>query len=690
VKAKSRKQKAERFLVLHFCFLLFAFCFSCHKQETSKYNVLLITLDTFRADRLSRGFTPAIDSVAKSGVQFDNATSAVPLTLPSHSTILSGLLPLHHGVRNNGANAFPSDRATLATLLQANGYRTAAFLGAFVLDHRFGLNRGFDVYDDEIPRDPTLGDHLEAERRGDFVTDRAFAWLAKEDARPFFAWVHLYDAHAPYAPPEPYRSRFASSLYDGEIAFVDAQVQRLLAALPQRDHTIVVITGDHGEALGEHGELTHGLLLYEPTLRVPMIISAPGVDAHVVKTPVSLADIAPTIAGLTHVSLKSDGRDVLVSGLTANDVYSETEYPTVFGWSGLAALRHGDSKYISSPSPELYDLAHDPHESRNLYSEERRTMRALSTSLAALVATAPKNAPASAPDAETMAKLASLGYVGGTPSNRASHADPKVMAPLFHKFEEATWATTAKHYDEAASLLNELVESDKENPIFRSSLARVELLRGRPVRAIELYREAIAFAPDDTRAWYNLAAAFQEAGDMQRASEAVREALRRDSANADAHNILGIIEMSEQKPVLALGEFEKAAAIDPRNARVHNNIGNAARALGRADEAERAFQRAIELAPNYPDPFNGLGVLNVDRDRYREAVVNFDRALQLSPNYHEARFGRIVALQGSGNLEAAAADCREFIAKTGNDPAFSRQRQVARALLAQMHKNPSN
>lgn len=670
--------------------LLTLLLFTCKQREDIKYNVLLITLDTFRADRLARGFTPAIDSVAKSGVRFDNATSAVPLTLPSHSTILSGLLPLHHGVRNNGANAFPNDRPTLATLLSANGYRTAAFLGAFVLDHRFGLNRGFDVYDDEIPRDPTLGDHLEAERRGDLVTDRALAWLAQSDARPFFAWVHLYDAHAPYVPPEPYRSRFASSPYDGEIAFVDAQVQRLLDALPQRDHTIIVIAGDHGEALGEHGELTHGLLLYEPTLRVPMILSAPGVEPHDVKTPVSLADIAPTIAALTHVSFKSDGRDVLASGLTTTDVYSETEYPTVFGWSGLAALRRGDSKYISSPSPELYDLARDPRESRNLYSEERRTMRALSTSLAALVASAPKNSPASAPDAETMAKLASLGYVGGTPSGRVSHADPKVMAPLFHKFEEATWATTAKHYDEAAALLNDLVQSDKENPIFRASLARVELLRGRPVRAIELYREAIAFAPDDTRAWYNLAAAFQEAGDLRRASEAVREALRRDSANADAHNVLGIIEMSEEKPVLALDEFQKAAAIDPRNARVHNNIGNAARALGRNDDAERAYQRAAELAPNYPDPFNGLGALNIDRNRFREAILNFDRVLQLAPNYHEARLNRAVALQLSGDLDAAAVEYRAFIAKTGNDPAFSRQREAARGMLAQMHKNPSN
>ena len=679
--------KRAHVLLSAFCVLLSA----CTKREQPKYNVLLITLDTFRADRLGPA-TPTLTRLAGDGVRFDNAASAVPLTLPSHATILSGLLPLHHGVRNNGANAFPGDRPTLATLLSANGYRTAAFLGAFVLDHRFGLNRGFGVYDDEIPRDPTLGDHLEAERRGDAVADRALAWLGGNDGRPFFAWVHLYDAHAPYAAPEPFRSRYASSPYDAEIAFVDEQVRRLVGAI-DREHTIVVIAGDHGEALGEHGELTHGLLLYEPTLRVPMIITAPGMlKPHVVKTPVSLTDIAPTVAGLMGLQISGDGHDLSPAlrdrkEPATSDVYAETEYPTVFGWSGLSALRRGNSKYISAPAPELYDLARDPGETRDVYSEDRRTMRALSTALAALTATATKPTETSAPDAETMAKLASLGYVGGMPSNRSGpRPDPKVMVPLFRKFEEATWATTAKRYDEAAVLLEDLMKRDHENPIFRASLAKVERMRGRPERAIELFREAIAFAPDDAHAWYNLAAAFQEAGDLKRAAEAVREALKRDAASADAHNVLGIIDSADGKPMLALEEFQKAVAIDPRNARIHNNIGNAARSLGRNDEAEAAFKRAIELAPNYPDPLNGLGALNIDRNRFAEAVASLDRALQLAPDYHEARLNRAVALQLGGNISAAAAEYRAFIERSAHDPAFSRQRDAARAMLAQMQK----
>jgi len=262
-KPRSARFLISSFLILHSSFLLL----SCRPHEQPpKYNLLLITLDTFRADRITK-LTPAIASIP--AVVFANADSPVPLTLPAHSSILSGLIPPHHGLRNNGTGLFPENRDTLATLLAAKGWRTGAFVSSFVLDHRFGLNRGFDVYDDEVTRDPTDAEgSFEAERRGGETVDRALAWLKRADARPWFAWVHLYDAHAPYAPPPPY-----PQTYDGEIAYVDAQVARLLAAV-DRSKTIVAIVGDHGEALGEHGELTHGLLLYEPTLHVPMIVAA--------------------------------------------------------------------------------------------------------------------------------------------------------------------------------------------------------------------------------------------------------------------------------------------------------------------------------------------------------------------------------------------------------------------------------
>jgi arylsulfatase A-like enzyme/Tfp pilus assembly protein PilF len=674
----------QRTILIGLAIVLTAGC----TRERPRDNVLLITLDTLRADHVGaygsrNAKTPAIDSLAARGVRFEHAMSAVPLTLPSHATILSGLLPPHHGLRNNGAGVFPADRQTLATLFSANGYRTAAFIAAFVLDRRFGLQRGFDVYDDEIPRDPALGDRLEAERRGDEVARRAIEWLGRNDERPFFAWVHLYDAHFPYAGG-----------YDAEVAFVDAQVKALLDEvdrLGQRDRTIVIVAGDHGEALGEHGELTHGLLLYEPSLRVPFIVAAPGLlDPRVVTTPVGLADLAPTLAGLTGLALRGDGRD-LADALRRGeeppqaDLYAETEYPALYGWSPLAAMRRGKHKYIASPDPELFDLAADPHETRNILRDERRVMRALDAQVKALRATAAP-VPAGAPDAETMARLASLGYVGGAVPARtgADRPDPKRMVSLFRRFEEATWATTDRRLDEAAATLEDLVRSDPANPVFRASLARVERQRGGMKRAVELYREAVAYAPGDARAWYDLASAFGDAGDMKHAAEAAREALKRDAKSADAHNVLGIVDLSEGNPGGAMEEFRRAIAIDPRNPRAYNNIGNVARALRRSAEAEEAYRKALELAPAYADPLNGLGALEIDRDRHREALAYFDRALQLDPRHLEARLNRAVALQLSGDLRGAAEEYRTFLEQSSDVPAFAAQREGARAMLRRL------
>ena len=258
------------------------------------FNLLLVTLDTVRADHVGAygdrsAETPNLDRLASEGIRFAQASAPVPLTLPSHASILSGLLPPQHGLRNNGTGRFPEGAPTLAAALHAAGYRTGAFVGAFVLDHRYGLARGFDRYDDDIPRDAVAG--LDARRPGRAVVDRALGWLEEDATTPFFLWVHLYDAHAPYAPPQPFATRFAERPYDGGIAELDVQVGRLLAELDARGssaRTVVAVVGDHGEALGEHGELTHGLLVYEPSLRVPLIARAPGVlrSGRVVRTPV--------------------------------------------------------------------------------------------------------------------------------------------------------------------------------------------------------------------------------------------------------------------------------------------------------------------------------------------------------------------------------------------------------------------
>src|SRR5438132_660811 len=270
--------------------VLFVGALACTRATRTQHpNVLLITLDTFRADRITSA-TPNLMKLAEGGEWFRQADSVAPLTLPSHATILSGLLPLHHGLRNNGVGSFP-DRPTLATVFSKAGYRTGAFVSAFVLDRRFGLSRGFETYDDEIARDPNdTATTFEAERRGGQTVDRALAWLKRADARPWLAWIHLYDAHAPYAPPPPF-----PQTYDGEVAYVDAQAGRILRAI-DRANTIVVVVGDHGESLGEHGELTHGLLVYESTLHVPLIVAGWGQPTTENRQPLSTAAIAPITA----------------------------------------------------------------------------------------------------------------------------------------------------------------------------------------------------------------------------------------------------------------------------------------------------------------------------------------------------------------------------------------------------------
>jgi choline-sulfatase len=672
-------------VILHLSVVLALLLFAaCSRHEPKHPNVLLITLDTFRADRIGP-LTPNLSKLARESISFANAGSAVPLTLPAHATLLSGELPLHHGLRNNGAGTFPADRATLATVLGQAGYRTGAFVSAFVLDHRFGLNRGFDDYDDEVARELNPGSSWDAERRGGDTVDRALAWIGRADSRPYFVWVHLYDAHAPYAPPAP-----LPRTYDGEIAYVDAQVGRLLGAV-DRGNTIVAVVGDHGEALGEHGELTHGLLLYEATLHVPLFVAVPEQKPRVVAEPVSAADLAPTLAGLAGAPLpKSDGRDlasaiVKEKAFEQTEVYAETQYPTIFGWSDLAAMRRGNLKYIASPRPELYDLARDPHETRSVLDDERRTYRDLSAKLEILRAGAAAPAKQFSPlDEEAKAKLASLGYIAPSALTTGSgtRPDPHAMAPLFRAFEEATWASNENRADEAIARLRTIVAADPRNPVFRASLARALRKKGDIASAITLYQEAVAIAPGDSEAWYNLAVALQEAGRAREGGIAIREAIRRDPKRPEAHNALGIAYTDEGDLKAAQEEFEKTIAIDPRDARAYNNLGNVCRATGRLAEAASAYQRALALSPKYADALNGLGVVEVQRDDPRGALAHFDQALELAPDFYEAQLNRGIALQLAGDAAGAAQQFQRLLQVLPHRPEFDAQRKAAGQLLA--------
>jgi choline-sulfatase len=389
-------------------------------------SVVLITLDTTRADRLSPyGFMnvslPHLERLAGEGVVFDQATSVAPMTLPAHTSLFTGLLPPRHGVRDNADQPLAETETTLAEILRARGLRTGAFVGSVVLDPLRGLKQGFDEYQGVH----STGRNALAvrQRRADAVVDDALRWLGAAAGPPSFLWVHLYDAHVPYDPPEPYASIYGHNPYVGEIAFADSQIGRLLDALDARrlmERTVVIVAGDHGESLGDHGEEDHGVFVYESVLRIPLIIRAPGVSPRRVAAVVRLTDVMPTVLDLLGIPPpRADGVSLvdLLTGRRSTldlEAYSESEYPRRLGWSPLRALRDGRFKLIDAPRPELYDLDRDPFEERNLYDERGATAAAMARRLQVLARSpsATGRESATALPSRLTAELAALGYVG--------------------------------------------------------------------------------------------------------------------------------------------------------------------------------------------------------------------------------------------------------------------------------------
>ena len=672
--------------------LHFALCMSstaCTRRPPARANVLLVTIDTFRADRLGVGLTPALDRLAQRGVRFVNARSAVPLTLPSHATILTGLLPAAHGVRDNGV-PLAAAHPTVARLLTDAGYRTAAFVGAFVLDRRFGLSPGFDTYDDRIPRDPHATERLEAERRASAVVDAALWWLNQEprtrNPAPFFAWIHLYDPHAPYDPPKEFAR---ANPYDGEIAYADAQIARVfdwIDAHGLADRTTIVVAGDHGEGLGDHGERTHGMLLYDSTLRVPLIVSSAARSGAVVDEAVSLADVAPTILAAAGVARPGEmrGRDLLAAmgraGRTDADIYAETDYPRVAGWSPLAALTDGRWKAIrGGGSTELYDVGRDPQERQDDASRQPATVVAFASRIDAMRASAKAGTSPPVP-AEAQERLRALGYVAGAPAAAVGTDAPNPASHIaeWNEFEAALAAANA-HEPDALPALARLASRRPDAPVFQTTYARALADAGHKADALAVYRAAARRWPTDASLLHDLAVLARETGRADEALAADRAAIALAPDSPLAHNGAGLIAIDQNRPADAAREFERAAALDPNNATYWSNLGNARRALGDAGGAGQAYRRALDVDPRTADAANGLGVLLVEARRPAEAVPFFERAVGAAPDLVEARLNLGIALQQAGDRARAAAAYREVLKAPSR---YAREREAAATLLA--------
>lgn len=641
-------------------------------------NVVLITIDTLRADRLTESVAPALAALAARGVRFTAARTAVPLTLPAHTTLLTGQLPPAHGVRLNGQQ-LADDVPTLATALDGAGYRTGAFVGAYVLDRRFGLARGFDTYDDRVARDWQRAERLEAERPAGAVVDAALAWLDDVQA-PFFLWVHLYDAHAPYAPPAPFAARFPGRPYDGEVAYASAQVARLVERLESAGrmaNTVVVLAGDHGEGLGEHGEATHGMLAYDTTLRVPLAIAAPGLAPTSVDAPVSLADMASTVLRLSGAGAAlpaASTRDLLTAAPDA-EVYAETEYPSAAGWHPLRVVAGRTTKLIRSSALELYDLAGDAGERADRAAQDPAAARA---ALARLTALTPSEArvAVTAPDAQ--AKLRALGYASG-PSAQPSAADAPNPATVIDAWTRYERVTSAPPTAVTAATLAELVRAFPRSYVFATSHAQTLSALGRHREAMATLRRAVSQFPAESSLFHDLSVAAREAGDATEALKAEEAALALDDANAAAHHGRGLLLVEAGRAGEALGAFTRAVELDASNASYWADLGNAHRDDGDVEQADRAYGRALQADSRHADAANGRGVLLVQAGRPAEAVVWFERALASAPDLVEARLNLGIAYQQSGQRERAITAYRQVLARAPKSA--TRERQAATKLL---------
>ena len=636
--------------------------------------IILITIDTLRADRLgsygsTRGLTPSLDAFAREAGRFTAAISQVPLTLPSHATILTGLHPAHHGVRTNDGFRLSSDAPTLAVALKSAGYATGAFVGGYPLRRSSGLSRGFDRYDDEFLASPGA-----LERSADAVFRSAEAWMDTNPGQPFFAWIHLFDPHSPYTPPPPFAAEHRDSPYDGEVAYTDAAVGRFLDHLRQRHlfaAATIVVVADHGESLGEHGERTHGTFLYDSTVRVPLLIKTAGATAkRPIDVPVETADLAPTIAAVAGATLdRADGRSVLplidgAAGDPDRPAYAESYYQNVLlGWSPLRAVRTARWKLVEAPRSELYDLEHDPGELQNRLEERAALASGLQRALDALDTgdRTPGGTPAAAAS-ESAERLRSLGYASGStvPTAASGAIDPKDRIAVWAVIEDGIDLTG---HDAAAAeqKFTRALRLDPGNGLALKYLGDLRYRAGRLHDARDLYRRALDAGFRHADAYVNLAAIAERDGHLDEARDVLASAVRLNASDADAWNRLGLVEAHRNDLEAARRAFSQAIAHAADRAEPYYNLGVVERRTGNEAAAQARLQDAIARNPAYAEAHYELGTGFLLQHQPERALAAYRAALASRPEYAEALFGAARAELDLGKSAEARRDYERFV-----------------------------
>ena len=699
-------------------FFSFAFLISIHPSsgdanpKKTRLNVLLITIDTLRADRLScygsrQVKTPNIDGLAEKGALFSRAFAHTPETLPSHTNILLGTTPLYHGVHDNHNFVVRPEFMNLALWLKDRGYSTGAFVGAFPLDSRFGLTSGFDVYDDDYGVSPSQ-EFSYVERKAEVVVQRALAWLENQKG-PWFLWVHCFDPHQRYDPPEPFKTEFRDHPYDGEVAYVDMALGKLLDFVGNgrfKDSTLTVLTADHGESLGEHGESTHGYFAYNSTLWVPLIVDFPGIATAEIAQYVGHIDIFPTVCDVLGLEKPShlQGLSLLpiIKGkkLPERDIYFESLYPFYSrGWAPLRGIIQGKFKYMDSPIPEVYDLDKDFQESENLAAKS--PLGRYKTRFDNLVKSQSFSGESLAKaktDRAVREKLESLGYVSSPQAPRkegySAQDDLKTLLPFQNQLMQAMAAYHKGDYANGIALLKGVLDKRKDFDLAYTYLATIYKEQRRYKEAIDVLREGHQNCPASYKVKVTFGNFLSEVGQYDAGIAILKEGLAIMDYDPELWNYLGVAYWHKGSFDDSLKAYDQALALAQDYPVVINNMGSLYLSIFLATKkpedhrkAVENFKRAIDLDPQYESPYNGLGAALKMAGDLDGAIACWKKAVELRPDYSFSLYNLGLALLEKGDKGEALAYLTRY--KEGFYRSLSPQEQnKLDALIQECKKSP--
>ena len=675
-------------------------------RKDRDFNVIVITLDTTRADRLpSYGcrdvVTPTLDAFAARGVRFEKCYAQTPLTLPSHTTLMTGTLPLFHGIRDNGGFFVPEKLKTMAELFKDKGYETGAFIAAYVLDSKWGLNQGFDTYFDKFDlskfKRVSLGT---VQRPANEILDQALPWLEERKAKRFFVWLHLYDPHTPYEPPPPYDRLYANRPYLGEIAFADSEIGRLWVWLQSNgllEKTFIVFAGDHGESLGEHEEQSHGFFVYQAAIHVPLIVVTPFAKLQGVVSPevTTLADVLPTVCDMAGLPVPAEvqGKSLLPAffGRRRKETplaYSETYYPRFhYGWSDLKSVQDGRHKLILAPVPELYDVVADPREEKNLVYLEKKVYERLNTEAEAFIARASRNAyevDVSKVDEETREKLSALGYVGSfaDPAKLKGKklANPKEKITVFNELSRAREMGLDGKADEAIRIIQGIIATDPDITEAYFSIGNILFQDHKFSEAIGYFTQVLDRKPDDSFAAINIALAFEGMGRFDEAEKFLLGHIGKGFTDPQFYFMLGNMSYVQKKYDQAIPYLEKCLVSNAESAGSHSLLGAIYIIKNDLPRAEEHLRKAAELNPRLANIHFFSAELADKRGLTSEAESEYLKQLEVSPKHFKSMYNLARIYRQAGDTAREL----EFLNKClESDPRFP----LTYFYLARIHLN---